>query len=185
MKDKILDAAEQMVQDRGLNAVSFQQLADTVGLSKPSVFHHFRNKEALAQALIGRCVCKYTPQYSAIIESDSDAASKLRGIAQVFADHLAQDRLCLLGVMGNSVSTLTEPAREDLRRTAVDSIALYTRVFTQGRAEGSLDFAGSPEDAATAFLALLQGLQTLARAKGDLGIFQRASESYIASISVE
>ena len=36
-----------MVQDRGLNAVSFQDLADAVGLRKPSVFHHFRNKEEL------------------------------------------------------------------------------------------------------------------------------------------
>ena len=40
-----------MVQDRGLNAVSFQDLADAVGLRKPSVFHHFKNKEELYASL--------------------------------------------------------------------------------------------------------------------------------------
>lgn len=183
MKEKILDAAEKMVQDRGLNAVSFQHLADTVGLSKPSIFHHFRNKEALSRALIERCSCKYAPLYAEVIDGDGDAVAKLRGIAAIFADDLARDRLCLLGVMGNSVSTLTEDAREDLRRTAVGSIGLFTRVFTQGRAEGSLNFAGNPEDAATAFLGMMQGLQTLARAKNDLSSYHRSVESYIGTLT--
>ena len=30
MREQLLDAAEKMVQERGLNAVSFQQLADAV-----------------------------------------------------------------------------------------------------------------------------------------------------------
>lgn len=183
MKDKILEAAEKMVQDRGLNAVSFQHLADTVGLSKPSVFHHFRNKEELSRSLIGRCSGKYAPLYAEIVDGEGDAEAKLRSIADIFAGDLARDRLCLLGVMGNSISTLTDPAREDLQRTAVGSIDVFTRVFTQGRAEGTLKFVGNPQDAATAFLAMMQGLQTLARAKNDLDSFHRSVESYIGTLT--
>ena len=54
MRETILDAAQALVQDRGLNAVSFQDLADAVGLKKPSLFHHFRSKDALAAALMER-----------------------------------------------------------------------------------------------------------------------------------
>jgi hypothetical protein len=85
--------------------------------------------------------------------------------------------------MGSSVSNLTESAQGDLQRTAVGSISLFTRIFTQGRAEGTLNFAGNPQDAATAFLAMMQGLQTLARAKNDLDSFHRSVESYIETVT--
>lgn len=45
MRDKLLDYAEKTAQGKGLEAISFQQLADAVGLSKANVFHHFKNKE--------------------------------------------------------------------------------------------------------------------------------------------
>ena len=51
MRERVLDAAEEMVQERGLAAVSVQQLADAVGLSNASVFHHVPNKQAVAEAL--------------------------------------------------------------------------------------------------------------------------------------
>ena len=38
MKEKILDAAEKMVQDRGLNAVSFRDLAEAVGAKQGNDF---------------------------------------------------------------------------------------------------------------------------------------------------
>ena len=68
MREQILDAAEQLVQTRGLSAVSFQELADAVGLRKPSLFHHIKNKDELGRLLIQRCGTKHGPRYVAVIE---------------------------------------------------------------------------------------------------------------------
>lgn len=182
MRDRVLDAAEQLVQERGLTAVSFQQLADAVGLSKPTIFHHFKNKEELAQALVERCQSKYGVEYGAIIDDDAPAPQKLRRIAASFEEGLEQKRLCLLSSLGQSTPTLSDAVQDDLRLSATRAIDRFARVFEQGQRDGSLRFEGTPPDAAAAFLALLQGLQVLARAKRDHNLFRRAVASYIASL---
>ncbi|MEO1128816.1 MAG: helix-turn-helix domain-containing protein [Planctomycetota bacterium] len=184
MRERVLDAAERMVQERGLGAVSFQQLADAVGLSKPSIFHHFANKEALARALVARCQTKYGPEYGEVVEADLAAPDKLRGIAAIFENGLRDNRLCLLGALGQSAPMLSEAVQKDLQHSVARSIERYAEVFEQGTREQSLRFEGTASDAAAAFLALLEGLQVLARARGDHALFGRAAQSYIESITV-
>lgn len=182
MRDRILEKAEQMVQDRGIDAVSFQDLADAVGLSKASVFHHFKNREALAQALIEQCRTAYGAVYDEIVGRDISAPDKLRAIAEMFEQTTEKGRICLLGALGSSVATLPSSAQQNLRLSVATTVDRFTRVFEQGRREGSLEFEGTPEQGATGFLALLQGLQMLTRARGDQAVFAGAAESYIETI---
>jgi TetR/AcrR family transcriptional repressor of nem operon len=183
MKTKILDAAEQMVQDRGLNAVSFQDLADAVGLRKPSVFHHFRNKEELTLALIDRCATKHGPQYTEVVAKDISAPDKLRQIAKIFDYGLENRRPCLLAALGSSINTMPANAVEELHATAQGAVERFAVVFEQGRRDGTLKFEGEPELAAMAFFAMLQGLQVLSRAKNDPAAFGKAASAYIDSIT--
>ena len=183
MREKLLDAAEKLVQDRGLNAVSFQDLADAVGLRKPSVFHHFPNKEVLARALIERCQTKHGPAYAAVVESDSTAPEKLRQLAQIFEKGLREHRPCLIAALGAGINTLPEVAAEELSETAMAAVGRFTLVFEQGRVEGSLAFSGDPADAATGYFAMLQGLQVLVRAGGNPDAFHAAANTYIESVS--
>ncbi len=183
MKEELLDAAEQMVQDRGLNAVSFQDLADAVGLRKASVFHHIRNKEALARALIERCATKHGPHYAAVVESHADAPEKLRRLAGVFEAGLRERRPCLLAALGGGRNTLPEVAARELSDTAKGAVDRFAVVFDQGRTEGSLRYTGSPTDAATGFFAMLQGLQILVRSLDDVERFRAAAEAYVDSIT--
>lgn len=183
MRDKILDAAEQMVQDRGLNAVSFQDLADAVGLRKPSVFHHFKNKEELTLALIDRCATKHGPQYAEVIARSISAPEKLRQIAKIFEDGLANRRPCLLAALGSSINTMPPNAVEQLHATAQGAVERFAVIFVQGRRDGTLAFEGEPELAAMSFFAMLQGLQILTRATNDSAAFGRAASAYIDSIT--
>ena len=184
MREKLLDAAQALVQSRGLNAVSFQDLADSVGLKKPSVFHHFPSKDALAQSLLERCRTTYGARYGEVLaQQDLSAPKKLRRIAQIFDEALREDKLCLLGALGSSSSGFSEELGNDLRETANLSIERYATVFEEGKSAGTLKFKGSTRDAATAFLSMLQGLQVMARASGDLDSFSSAASSYIDSIS--
>ncbi|MHA7811968.1 MAG: TetR/AcrR family transcriptional regulator [Phycisphaerales bacterium] len=182
MRDRILQAAEEMVQQRGLNGVSFAQLAKAVGLSKPSVFHHFPNKEALAKALVQLCQDKYGAEYGGIIDSDATAPEKLQRIADSFEQGLRVDRLCLLGMIGQGLGDLSSEVQDDLRLSATRSIDRFSQVFEQGRRDGSLSYEGTSEAAGAAFLAMLEGLQVLARSKRDPDMFTRAAKGYINSL---
>ena len=52
--DRILDAAEDLFAQRGYSATSLGDVADRVGIRSPSLYNHFRNKEALYTAVLER-----------------------------------------------------------------------------------------------------------------------------------
>lgn len=51
---QILDAAEQLFYDFGVEQTSMDQLAQVAGVSKRTVYNHFANKEELFQAIMRR-----------------------------------------------------------------------------------------------------------------------------------
>lgn len=185
MREKILDAAESLVQSRGLNGVTFQDIANAVDLRKPSLFHHIKNREELAISLIERCSTKHGPQYAAVVEKDVSAPEKLKQVAKIFEDGLKRERPCLLAALGGGMESLSPAAATELRNAAEGAVGRFAMIFAQGREEGSLCFEGTPEHAAMGFFAMLQGLQTLCRAKSDVRAFKKAAATYIDSISLD
>jgi TetR/AcrR family transcriptional repressor of nem operon len=49
---KLLQRAQQLLQSKGFNALSFQELADAIGIRKASVHHYFATKQDLAVAVL-------------------------------------------------------------------------------------------------------------------------------------
>ncbi len=182
MREEILNFAESVVQEKGLDGLSFQRIADAVNLSKASVFHHFRNRDTLSLALIERCRSKYGAEYAAVTTRNVSAPKKLREIAASFESGLRNNRLCLLAALGSSQTSLPETLQIELKETANASVRTFARVFEQGREEESLSFEGTPENAARNFLAVLQGLQQLARYSQDVELFGSAISSYLKNL---
>jgi AcrR family transcriptional regulator len=56
-RDQILDAAERAFAERGFSGVSMREIAAEVGLrNQASLYHHFRDKHALYEAVLARGV---------------------------------------------------------------------------------------------------------------------------------
>ena len=73
---KILDVGQELIQTRGYNAISFQDIATRVGIKKPSVIHHFPSKAALGVAIIQRYRDTLASQLEAI-KNDPDKTALL------------------------------------------------------------------------------------------------------------
>ncbi len=183
MRETILDAAEALVQQRGFDSVTFQEIADAVGLRKPSLFHHIRNKDELAECLIERCSTKHGAKYEEVVAKNISAPRKLKEVAKIFEDGLMEGRPCLLASIGASRAALSDSAADQLQLAANGAIARFATIFSQGRKESSLTFKGSPENAAMSFVGLLQGLQTLCLLKNDTAAYSRAISTYINSLT--
>lgn len=52
--DRILRAAEDLFAEKGYSATSLGEVADRVGIRSPSLYNHFKNKEALYLAVLDR-----------------------------------------------------------------------------------------------------------------------------------
>ena len=53
-RERILDAAESAVLDKGFAATSIEELIAAVGITKSGFFYHFKDKGELAKALLVR-----------------------------------------------------------------------------------------------------------------------------------
>jgi TetR/AcrR family transcriptional regulator len=58
--ERILDAAEGLFAQKGYSATSLGDVADKVGIRSPSLYNHFKNKEALYHAVLGRLLDDFT-----------------------------------------------------------------------------------------------------------------------------
>lgn len=69
--ERILDAAEDLFAEKGYAATSLGDVADRVGIRSPSLYNHFRNKEALYQAVLERLIEEFSQPLQAIAASDN------------------------------------------------------------------------------------------------------------------
>jgi TetR/AcrR family transcriptional repressor of nem operon len=97
-RTRILDAAQALILARGYAGVSIEQLIGSLGLTKGAFFHHFRNKAALARALIRR----FADEGLTLFKANLDRARKL-------SDDPLQQFLILIGLYEELFEGLTEP----------------------------------------------------------------------------
>jgi TetR/AcrR family transcriptional repressor of nem operon len=179
-RTRILEVAEDLIRRVGLNAMSYQHISEAVGIRKASVHHHFPKKENLVDELLNRCHVTYGDNYRAIIGGAGGAPEKLRRLAGVFEDALRGGQLCFVGTISSDLNTLQGRSRCVLEATIGQTVDIFARAFQQGRAEESLSFAGSAEEAAYAFFSLLLGAQMAGRAHGGAESFRSTTEVIIS-----
>ncbi|MEJ2050834.1 MAG: TetR/AcrR family transcriptional regulator, partial [Calditrichota bacterium] len=51
-REKIFIAAAKLFAERGYNGVSMRELSESTGLSKPTIYYYFGNKEGIYTALV-------------------------------------------------------------------------------------------------------------------------------------
>ena len=73
--ERILDAAEDLFAQKGYSATSLGDVADAVGIRSPSLYNHFRNKEALYGAVLERLLVAFA---APLAELDEGTISKTR-----------------------------------------------------------------------------------------------------------
>lgn len=94
---RILDAAEDLFAAKGYAATSLGDVADRVGIRSPSLYNHFRNKEALYQAVLDRLIDEFSRPLQEIAASeDPDPDLVLNWLETTVRMHHANPNLARL-----------------------------------------------------------------------------------------
>jgi AcrR family transcriptional regulator len=87
-RDKILAAACELFAAQTYGKASMKQIADRLGIAKPSLYHHFPSKSAILDALIGAPLDELAAVVDAAERDSGDARrAVLRGCIAVMVDH--------------------------------------------------------------------------------------------------
>jgi TetR/AcrR family transcriptional repressor of nem operon len=181
--ERILDAAEALVQTRGFNGFSYAHVAAELGITKASLHYHFAGKAELGEALIVRYAARFGDALAEIDGGQADAREKLRAYVELYAEVLRENRMCLCGILAAEYQTLPAPMRDATIGFFEANQAWLTKVLILGRGEGTLRFDGDPGDIAQTVVASLEGAMLLARPYGDASRFDAAAGRLLAGLS--
>ena len=181
---QILDIAQRLVQTRGYNAFSYADIASELKVSKASLHYHFASKAELGVKLIERYEDGMEQALNEIEANGGGAATKLRRYVAIYANVLADERMCLCGMLAAEFETLPKGMQ-----TALDSFfALNERwlaaILEDGRAAGTLQFKGTASEAAEYIIGSLEGSMMMARSHGGTARFDTASRRLLAEFGI-
>lgn len=166
--EEILDLAERYVRSSGYNGFSFRDLAEDAGIKSASVHYHFPTKEHLATSLARR----YADRFFAALGDAGDPTrtpAALMGVfAGLFRGALDDGRVCLFCILGAEFAMLPPEVQAEVRRFYTGSVRWLNLLLA--RSPNGLT-AGDVEAQAQAILAAFEGAMIVARASGDIGVF--------------
>ena len=90
-RDDILDAAAQVIRQKGFHGASMADIAVAVNLQKASLYHHISSKQEILLALLDRALEMLFEQIAIIAKQPLPADEKLRQMVQVYLRLLADN----------------------------------------------------------------------------------------------
>jgi TetR/AcrR family transcriptional regulator, transcriptional repressor for nem operon len=109
MAERIVDAAEALLQQHGYNGFSYDDIAKIVGIKKPSVHHHFATKAELVAVTVQRYTHRFSEQLLNIEGSDAAGVDRLLSYAALFENTYAiNKRICVCGMLGAEMQALPD-----------------------------------------------------------------------------
>jgi len=168
-RDAFLDAAQRLIQLKGYESTTVQDVLHEVRTSKGAFYHYFDSKGALLNGVVERMVEAALTAVTPIVEDpDLPADLKLRGVFDGIAAWKTARKDLLLALTENWMSDDNAIVREKFRRSVVLRMTpLIARIIRQGRDEGRFS-ASDPSHAAIVFVSML------------LALNQEAAELFVA-----
>jgi AcrR family transcriptional regulator len=95
-RDRILDAAERLVGERGYTAASISLISKASGLPASSIYWHFGSKEGLLAAVVERGARRWLPAQSRWLSDGGDLPAFLRETGRAVSEHPDFVRLLMM-----------------------------------------------------------------------------------------
>ena len=162
-RDAFLDVAQRLVQAKGYEAMSIQDVLDELDASKGAFYHYFDSKQALLEAVVERFADVAIAELAPVLNDPKlPALRKLERFFAGIARRKAEQKELMLAIIEIWNSDGNAIVREKLRRLTVSRmVPLLSAVIKQGTDEGVFRVA-SPDGTATVFVSLMLGFQELA-----------------------
>jgi len=176
-KEKLLDAAQQLMLAKGYGATTVDEICETAGLTKGSFFHYFKNKEALGTAVLDTFVgANQQAVANAPFRNRPDSLERVYGYVDLIIE-MAQSPMaqqgCLLGNFAQELSQTNATMQQACSRHFNEWAEVFQRDLDEAKAEYASGAAFDTRSVAEHLIAVLQGSFILAKSLQDPQIVAR------------
>ena len=183
--DDILACARSLIVAGGYNGFSYADIAQVVGIRKPSIHHHFPSKVDLVKTLVIRYREAAEEGIANLERAIPGPLDQLRAYIAYWKACIgdASAPFCICALLANELPVLPEEIALEIRRYFRFLSGWLTSVLERGAALGVVTLAETPRVEAEAFMATVHGAMLSARAYGDTAIFGTIMDPQLARLS--
>ena len=183
-RERIIDTAADLIYDRGVAAVTLDDVRRTTDTSKSQLYHYFADKDDLVHAVIDRqrerVLAFHQPRLASL--SSWDDISRWRdAIVATQAERQCRSG-CPLGSLANTVAEIDEAARAQLSQAFTDWRQFLADGLQRMISSGELQREADPDRLALSTIASLQGGLILAELERDTRPLEIALDAAIAHL---
>ncbi|MEN2674539.1 TetR/AcrR family transcriptional regulator [Herbaspirillum huttiense] len=185
--DDILACARSLIIAGGYNGFSYADIADVVGIRKPSIHHHFPSKAELVKKLVET----HRAQTELGVENLARVITAPRDQLRAYVDHWktciedSSAPFCVAALLASEMPILPEEVAEQVRGYFRFLSGWLTAVLERGLANKSLKLTHAPHVEAEVLMATVHGAMLSARAYGDAEIFGTIMDTQLARLSAK
>jgi AcrR family transcriptional regulator len=172
-REAFLDSAQGLIQAKGYEQMTVQDVLDELDASRGAFYHYFDSKVALLDAVVQRTLVQGLEAVAPVVaDPNLSAIEKLSHLFSGIAAWKAERKELVLALLQVWYSDDNALVRDKLRQGATTHLGpLLASIIQQGNAEGAFKVT-SPDDSARVLVCLLQGVQDLA---GELYFARKAN----------
>lgn len=160
-REKILNAAAQLIHRQGYNRTGLQEILATAGVPKGSFYFYFKSKEDLALALVNRFIEFWLGQAEELLSDPTrPALSRLRDFYAIRRAHFLETGFavgCPVGNLSQEMGDLSPVLGERLDQVIDTMAGRLAQVLAEAQDRGELALHHDPQALAYFIVSSWQG----------------------------
>ncbi|MBN1948943.1 MAG: TetR/AcrR family transcriptional regulator [Candidatus Cloacimonetes bacterium] len=179
-REKIVSTALKLFLQKGFYHVSLAMIAAEVGISKPAIYHHFQNKEALVEGVLDFFTYRMTAwnrDYLADLSSGRDYINKIfqaipiyKNVEKILLEEDTEEYPYTYNNLLQILSKYKPEFRERIARDARNFREVLTRNIIASQAEGTIKSDIDPSSLAILIHTVLEGSAFITELDGSLDV---------------
>ncbi len=183
--ERILEAANTLLIDRGYSAFSYADIAETVKIRKASIHHHFPTKAGLVVAVLRRHRARISEGMRALDDQIDNPLVRIKNYFKYWEGCIEGRTLsfCIGALLGAEMPSLPEEVQAEVRLHFSMLSEWFERTLKAASKMRVIHLQGTVATEAQMLIAVLHGAMLSARATSNCDVFRSLSQAALNRIS--
>jgi TetR/AcrR family transcriptional regulator, transcriptional repressor for nem operon len=183
--ERILEAANTLLIDRGYSAFSYADIAETVKIRKASIHHHFPTKAGLVVAVLRRHRARISEGMKALDDQIDNPLVRIKNYFKYWEGCIEGRTLsfCIGALLGAEMPSLPEEVQAEVRLHFSMLTEWFERTLKAASKIRAIHLQGTVATEAQMLIAVLHGAMLSARATSNRDVFRSLSQTALNRIS--